>query len=102
MAQHQIQLKPWPRHQHKGEYSNQKTKAPLSSGALVINGNDKKSRLIQALFEPRTAFSDSLTYDITSWSLPYAHGLKAIATNQKLTTVAFNEKTAETQLHPKA
>ena len=34
--------------------------------------------------------------------LPYAHGLKAIATNQKLTTVAFNEKTAETQLNPKA
>lgn len=105
LAQHQIPVKALAQDTNiKGiEYSNQKTKSTsFSSGALVINGNDKKSRLIQALFEPRTAFSDSLTYDITSWSLPYAHGLKAIATNQKLTTVAFNEKTAETQLNPKA
>ena len=72
LDQHQIPVKALAQDTNiKGiEYSNQKTKSTsFSSGALVINGNDKKSRLIQALFEPRTAFSDSLTYDITSWSL---------------------------------
>ena len=27
-------------------------------------------------FEPKTHVSDSLTYDITAWSLPYIYGLK--------------------------
>ena len=67
----------------------------------MINGNGKKSRLIQALFEPKTQFSDSLTYDITSWSLPYAHGLKAVATNHRLNTKAFDEKTPNVELDPK-
>ena len=58
--------------------------------------------MIQALFEPKTQFSDSLTYDITSWSLPYAHGLKAVATNQRLNTKAFDEETPNVELDPKA
>ncbi len=31
------------------------------------------------LFEPDAKLSDSLTYDITAWSLPYAYGLDALA-----------------------
>ena len=85
------------------EYSQQKTKnTAFPKGALVISGNGKKSRLIQSLFEPKTVFSDSLTYDITSWSLPYAHGLKAVATNQNLNTEAYVEKANKVQLDPKA
>ena len=85
------------------EYDNQKTTSTsFLSGALVINGNGKKSRLIQALFEPKTQFSDSLTYDITSWSLPYAHGLKAVATNQRLNTKTFEEEIPNVELDPKA
>ncbi len=53
---------------------------------MILNGNGKKSKLIQALFEPQTRFSDSLTYDITSWALPYAYGLKAVASNQNVKT----------------
>ncbi|WP_202100943.1 hypothetical protein, partial [Escherichia coli] len=38
-----------------------------------------KSTLVKVLFEPRPQLEDSLTYDITSWALPYAFGVKAYA-----------------------
>jgi hypothetical protein len=34
--------------------------------------------------EPVNKLSDSVTYDITAWSLPYAYGLQAYASNQKI------------------
>jgi len=69
------------------DFATQKTKtSSFGTEAIVLNGNGKKSRLIQALFEPQTHFSDSLTYDITSWALPYAYGLKAVASNQTVKT----------------
>ena len=36
------------------------------------------------MFEPRTFLSDTLTYDITAWSLPYVYGLDAYAIDKKL------------------
>lgn len=45
----------------------------------VIPSRQPKSKLVKVLFEPKTEVVDSLTYDITSWSLPYAHGLNAWA-----------------------
>ena len=46
---------------------------------LIIQTNQKKGTLVNVLFEPRTKLADSMTYDITAWSLPYAYGLNAIA-----------------------
>lgn len=46
---------------------------------LVLSTNQLKGTLLNVLFEPKTALKDSLTYDITAWSLPYAYGLNAIA-----------------------
>ena len=81
-----ISIKGW-------NYANQKNSTvKVSSDALVIDGSGKRSRLIQALFEPNTKLSDSVTYDITSWSLPYAYGLKAIASQQKIAnTIPFQK-----------
>lgn len=47
--------------------------------SLVVSTNQAKGTLAQVLLEPNTKLSDSLTYDITAWSLPYAYGLEAIA-----------------------
>ena len=53
--------------------------------------------MIQALFEPKTQLSDSVTYDITSWSFPYAYGLKAIASQQKVSKYSsFQRRTIVT------
>ena len=54
--------------------------------SIAINSMQPKSALIQALFEPRSKLSDSVTYDITAWSLPYAFGLKAYAVKENLAT----------------
>ena len=56
---------------------------------LVVTTDQPKGRMVKVLFEPRTKLVDSLTYDITAWSLPYAYGLEAIATEQELEPVPF-------------
>lgn len=56
----------------------------VDSKDLVINTYQPTSRLITALFEPSAKLQDSLTYDITAWSMPYAYGLEAYATTVKV------------------
>lgn len=51
---------------------------------LVISAYQPKSVLLKVLFEPNTFVSDSATYDITAWSLPYAFGLQAFASKEAL------------------
>ncbi|QSE97975.1 M14 family metallopeptidase [Fulvivirga lutea] len=66
-------------------YLTRNTKSfTVSGNDLVINTNQPASRLIKALFEPETKLSDTLTYDITAWSLPYAYGLDAYALTENL------------------
>ena len=57
----------------------------LSNNDLIISAYQPMSVLTQVLFEPETFVEDSITYDITAWALPYAHGLKAYASTQKVT-----------------
>ncbi|WP_179351811.1 M14 metallopeptidase family protein [Winogradskyella vidalii] len=52
--------------------------------AMVIHTNQSKGKMVKVLFEPNAKLSDSLTYDITAWSLPYAYGLDAIASTKKV------------------
>lgn len=52
---------------------------------VVLNLYQPRSLFLKILLEPKTMVEDSLTYDITSWSLPYAYGLKAYALKEKLT-----------------
>ncbi len=47
--------------------------------SLIISTDQTRGTLAKVLFEPNAKLSDSLTYDITAWSLPYAYGLDAIA-----------------------
>jgi hypothetical protein len=51
---------------------------------LFISTQQKKGTLVNVLFEPTTFLSDSMTYDITAWSLPYAFGLDAIASESSV------------------
>ena len=65
-----------------------------SSSDLVISTNQPKGRLVKALFDPVAKLSDSITYDITAWSLPYAYGFKAIASEKLVaTTKGVNNST---------
>jgi hypothetical protein len=43
--------------------------------AYVVPTNQTQYKLITALFERRTEFTDSLFYDVSSWTMPYAFNL---------------------------
>ncbi|ARV14690.1 M14 family metallopeptidase [Polaribacter sp. SA4-12] len=74
------------------DYSTQKDeKMTVSAADLVIHTNQSKGKMVKVLFEPKTQLVDSLTYDITSWSLPYAHGFKAIASKNKVSSSKSNQ-----------
>ncbi len=56
----------------------------LEADDLVVPVRQAFAVLVQVLFEPETLLTDSLTYDITAWSIPYAFGLNAYACQQDL------------------
>ncbi|MEL0263323.1 MAG: zinc carboxypeptidase, partial [Flavobacteriaceae bacterium] len=79
------------------DYQSQRNQTTrFDNGALVIPTNQVKGKMAQVLFEPDTALQDSITYDITAWSLPYAYGLKAMASNSKINTQAQSAQEAAT------
>ncbi|TDU39411.1 zinc carboxypeptidase [Gelidibacter sediminis] len=57
-----------------------------TSEDLVVSTNQPKGKMAQVLFEPNTILADSITYDITAWSLPYAYGLNAVASTNLVST----------------
>jgi hypothetical protein len=57
-------------------YRTGKTETFKSEGAdIVVNANQPNSNLVRVLFERNSKLSDSATYDITAWSIPYVYGL---------------------------
>ncbi|TBW28499.1 M14 family metallopeptidase [Gramella sp. KN1008] len=54
------------------------------SNTLIVSTDQPKGKMVKVLFEPKTKLADSLTYDITAWSLPYAYGLDAVASTRTL------------------
>ncbi|TCP26806.1 zinc carboxypeptidase [Tenacibaculum skagerrakense] len=70
---------------------NSNGKINLAQNNLSISTNQPKGKLVEVLFEPKTVIKDSLTYDITSWSLPYAYGLDAVATKKAVATISKEE-----------
>ena len=68
-------------------YASQKEdNMSVSSEDLVIHTNQPKGKMVKVLFEPQTKIVDSLTYDSTAWSLPFAHGFNAIASKNKVSS----------------
>ena len=56
----------------------------LGDNDLVISAYQPLGLFTQVLFEPKSELEDSLTYDITAWSMPYAYGLEAYASTQEV------------------
>lgn len=61
---------------------------------LAVSAFQPKSRYAKVLFEPRSTLSDSATYDITAWSIPYAYGVDAYAVKEKLDVGPFQNAAA--------
>jgi len=65
-------------------HNNSNVSVSVSESDLIIPVQQPKSVLVRVLFEPVTTMVDSLTYDITAWSIPFAFGLETYATSQVL------------------
>lgn len=73
----------------------------MNGSKLVVSTDQTKGTLVKVLFEPDAKLSDSLTYDITAWSLPYAYGFETMATTTKVNVsksepLASNNSSVET------
>ncbi len=73
-----------------------------SEKSLVVSTDQVKGTLVKVLFEPNAKLSDSLTYDITAWSLPYAYGLDALASAGPINTSTFERETMANNLDENA
>lgn len=66
-------------------YFNNKTENfHLDQTDLLVSTMQPRGNMVKVLFEPISKITDSVTYDITAWSLPYAYGLQAYAVKDKL------------------
>ena len=88
LAQHEIEYEIGNTNKVKGfNYATSKNGSmKINPNSLVISTKQAKSTLVKVLFEPNAKLTDSLTYDITAWSLPYAYGLSAIASESHVAT----------------
>lgn len=64
--------------------SGQEISASINPNDLVISAYQPHSVMVQALLEPEAKLADSMTYDITAWSLIFAYGLDAYALKERL------------------
>ena len=66
-----------------------KGKRYTKEGSYAVPKNQRQHRLINAMFEKRTEFKDSLFYDVSAWTLPLAFNLDY---NQNIPTDKVGEK----------
>ncbi|WP_040560001.1 M14 metallopeptidase family protein [Kordia algicida OT-1] len=73
------------------DYESNSQKSNKVNNALVVSTNQPKAKMVKVLFEPNAKLSDSVTYDITAWSIPYAYGLKTTASKTLVSTNAITK-----------
>jgi hypothetical protein len=56
---------------------------------IAVSTSQPRSVLARVLLEPRSKLADSVTYDITAWSLPYAYNIDAYAVKESLSLQPF-------------
>lgn len=70
-------------------YTSGREEGFAAAGAMAISAVQPRSALVKVLFEPKSKLSDSVTYDITAWSIPYVYGVQAYAVKDKLPVSAY-------------
>jgi hypothetical protein len=72
--------------------TGQQESMSVTRHAMVVHTDQPKGKMVKVLFEPDAKLTDSLTYDITAWSVPYAYGLDAIASATKVNSSKILER----------
>lgn len=63
--------------------------AQMKKYNIAVSSSQPRSVLARVLLEPRSKLVDSVTYDITAWSLPYAYNTDAYAVKEALSLQPF-------------
>lgn len=74
------------------------TACNVEANDIVISAHQPLAVLTQILLEPESELEDSMTYDITAWSLPFAYGMEAFALKERLEPQEKWQKTFPMQL----
>ena len=75
-------------------FNNKEESISANSNDLIVSTCQSKGALVRVLFEPLSKLKDSVTYDITAWSLPYAYGLDCYGVKEKLPMETPAEKSS--------
>ena len=70
------------------------------TGDLMINARQTHSGILNVLFDPNPVLSDSLTYDITTWSVPYAYGLQTFGLQSPAAGIEWSNEYETTAVKP--
>lgn len=81
-------------------FTGKEEMASINANDLLVSTAQPKASLVKVLFEPFSKLSDSATYDITAWSLPYVYGLQAYASKESV--LSKPETDAREQVMPAA
>ena len=83
-------------------YFTGKEETFVAANGLAISAVQPKSALIKVLFEARSKLSDSVTYDITAWTLPFVYGAQSYAVKEKLVVGNYNNPVKNASVPPNA
>jgi hypothetical protein len=73
-------------------FTNKEEEADLKNYTLAVSMYQPKSSLAKVLFEQKSKLTDSATYDITAWSIPYGYGVECYASKEKLAVQPYTTK----------
>lgn len=76
-------------------FTNKEVNYSTVSTDVVVSTLQPKSALVRVLFEPQSRLSDSLTYDITAWALPFTYGIQGYASKDKIIEQAISPESPQ-------
>jgi len=78
------------------------TTVNISESDVIISVDQQDKVLLQVLMDPTTSIEDSLTYDITAWSLPRAFGVEAYASSTPVGQDTYTPRRSANELQDNA
>ena len=89
--------------QAKGyNYATGKEEIFSAANSMAVSAYQPKSALVKVLFEPKSKLSDSATYDITAWSLPYVYGVQAYAVKERMALASYSSQKSSSSVSASA
>jgi hypothetical protein len=64
--------------------NNNVSEMTIEKGDILISPYQPQSHFVKVMFEPKSIATDSLSYDLTAWALPYLYNLRAFALNEQI------------------